>query len=218
MATTFSIGEASLRFVVVGVGGVLVGLAVGLGIVWLWRRLHDSSVEITVSLLTPFAAYLPAEWLAVSGILAAVTAGLVVGWWEPRIMEPETRIRGRAVWDIVVFVLNGLVFILIGLQLPAILDALSDRSLPSLIGGGPLISAAVILVRFAWVFADSALSRRSGRARHGRGRAPRWPEVFVVAWVGMRGVVSLAAALALPLTTPDRHPRSRARRPEQPRW
>jgi monovalent cation/hydrogen antiporter len=194
---TFSAGEAGLRFVAVGVGGVLVGLATGGAVAWLRRRLNDPPVEITVSLLTPFAAYLPAEWLGVSGVLASVTAGLCVGWWAPRIMQSETRLRARAVWDMVVFVLNGLVFILIGLQLSTILTSLSGRSLPSLVGLGLLISLAVILVRLAWVFAAASLSRRLGRP-------PPWPEVLVVGWAGMRGVVSLAAALALPLATPER--------------
>src|SRR4051812_35271943 len=104
-SATFSFPEASLRFVVVSVGGVLVGAAIAALIAALRRHLTDTSVEITVSLLTPFAAYLAAEQLGVSGILSAVTAGLFIGWWAPRIMEPETRLRARAVWDMVVFVL-----------------------------------------------------------------------------------------------------------------
>ena len=183
---------------------MLVGLAVGKGVAWLRHRIDDPPVEITVSLLTPFAAWLVAEWLGVSGVLATVTTGLLVGWWAPRIMEPETRLRGRAVWEMVVFVLNGLVFILIGLQLSTILAALSSRSLPSLVGLGLLISLAVVLVRLAWVFAAAYLTRSFDRARQAGDAAPRWQEVFVVGWAGMRGVLSLATALALPLATPGR--------------
>jgi CPA1 family monovalent cation:H+ antiporter len=193
----FSPGEAGLRFLVVGLGGVLVGLVAGRAVAWLRSRLNDPPVEITVSLLTPFAAYLPAEWLGVSGVLATVTAGLCIGWWAPRIMEPETRLRGHAVWDMVTFVLNGLVFILIGLQLPTTLAALSRRPLVTLIGLGLLLSLTVILVRLAWVFAVAGLRRWRGD------RIP-WSETVVAGWAGMRGVVSLATALALPFATPER--------------
>jgi monovalent cation/hydrogen antiporter len=122
----------------------------------------------------------------------------------PQITGSDTRVRARAVWQMVVFVLNGLVFILIGLQLSTILDSLSGRSLLSLIGLGLLISLAAILVRFAWVFAHAYLPRLLRRAAFGRDDRPRWQEVFVVGWAGLRGVVSLATALALPLELPQR--------------
>jgi monovalent cation/hydrogen antiporter len=205
MATaTFSLGEAGLRFVAVAVGGVVVGLAVGKAVAWLRHRIDDPPVEITLSLLTPFAAWLPAEWLGVSGVLATVTAGLCVGWWAPRIMQSDTRLRGRAVWDMVVFVLNGLVFILIGLQLSTILPALSGRTLLALVGLGVLLSLTVILVRLAWVFLTVYLARLIFGSPLPNDPAPQWREVFVVGWAGMRGVLSLAAALALPLATPER--------------
>jgi CPA1 family monovalent cation:H+ antiporter len=200
----FSVGGVGLRFLVVGIGGVIVGLVVARAIVWLRHRLHDSSVEITVSLLTPFAAYLPAEWLGVSGVLATVTTGLFVGWAAPSIMESDTRLRGRAVWEMVVFVLNGLVFILIGLQLASILAGLESRSLLAAVGIGILISLAVILVRLGWVFAYAYVPHWLDRGRRESGSAPRWQETFIVGWAGMRGVVSLATALALPLETPER--------------
>jgi monovalent cation/hydrogen antiporter len=199
-----SAGGVGLRFLVVGIGGVLVGLVVARAIVWLRQRLHDSSVEITVSLLTPFAAYLPAEWLGVSGVLATVTTGLSVGWAAPSILESDTRLRGRAVWEMVVFVLNGLVFILIGLQLSSILAGLESRALLSAVGIGILISLVVIVVRLAWVFAYAFVPHWLDRRRRGHKAAPRWQEIFIVGWAGMRGVVSLATALALPLETPAR--------------
>jgi monovalent cation/hydrogen antiporter len=206
MATAaFSVGQAGLSFLLVGFGGVLVGLIVGKAVAWLRHRIDDPPVEITISLLTPFAAWLAAEQLGVSGVLATVTTGLSLGWWAPRIMASETRIRGQAVWEMVVFVLNGLVFILIGLQLSTILPALAERSLPSLIGLGLLLSLTVILVRLAWVFLSAYLKRWFGGSRPAAEAAPPWPEVFVVGWAGMRGVVSLATALALPLATPERH-------------
>lgn len=198
MATaSFSLPSATLDFVVVGVGGVLVGVGVGAVIALVRRHLADAPVEITISLLTPFAAYLAAERLGVSGILATVTTGLCLGWWAPRIMDPDVRMRGRAVWEMVVFVLNGLVFLLIGLQLSTILPSLVGRSPLTTIGLAVLVSAVVIVTRLAWVvpavFGLPVLGQRK-----------RWPEVLIIGWAGMRGVVSLATALALPLETPER--------------
>jgi CPA1 family monovalent cation:H+ antiporter len=198
MATaSFSFTDAGVRFVLVGTGGVLVGLAVARAIAYVRRHLTDTPVEILVSLLTPFAAYLPAEWLGVSGVLAAVAAGLYLGWVSPRIMEPEVRLRARAVWEMVVFVMNGLVFLLIGLQLSTILPSLVGRSPLTVLGLGALVSAVVILVRFAWVVPAALGVPIIGHRKE-------WPVVLVVSWAGMRGVVSLATALALPLETPNR--------------
>jgi Na+/H+ antiporter len=210
----FSAGNAGLQVVVVGIGGVLVGLAVGVLGAWLLRRLNDPSVEITLSLLIPFAAYLPAESLGVSGILATVAAGLYLGPRSPYIWGSEERIRARAVWDIVEFILNGLVFILIGLQLSSILPTLQSRSMLSLIGLGLLISLSVILVRIVWVFAEAQLGlwlSRLTASRHPEREPQRikhtssWRDVLVVSWAGMRGVVSLAVVLSLPLATPERN-------------
>jgi CPA1 family monovalent cation:H+ antiporter len=198
MATSsFSFTDAGVRFVLVGTGGVLVGLGVARVIAYVRRHLTDTPVEILVSLLTPFAAYLPAEWLGVSGVLAAVAAGLYLGWVSPRIMEPDVRLRARAIWEMVVFVMNGLVFLLIGLQLSTILPSLIGRSPLTVLGLGALVSAAVILVRFIWVV-PAALGLPI------IGHRKEWPVVLVVSWAGMRGVVSLATALALPLETPNR--------------
>jgi monovalent cation/hydrogen antiporter len=203
VTASFSAGEAALRFLVVGVGGVALGLVVGVAVARLRRHLREPSVEITVSLLTPFAAYLPADRIGVSGVLATVVAGLCVGWWSPRITDSETRLRSRAVWDMLVFVLNGLVFILIGLELSSVLGVLASRSLVALVGLGLLISLAAILVRLAWVYAGTYLPRLFDRSDQHR-PSLRWSETLVVGWAGMRGVVSLATALALPLSTPDR--------------
>jgi CPA1 family monovalent cation:H+ antiporter len=124
-------------------------------------------------------------------------AGLSIGWWSPRIMEAEVRVRARAVWDMVIFALNGVVFLLIGLQLPTILPSLAGRPPLTTLGLGVLVSAVVILVRLVWV-APAAL----GIPILGHGK--RWSEVLIIGWAGMRGVVSLATALALPLETPHR--------------
>ena len=196
----FSLWDAGMEFVLGASGGVLIGLAVGFVIAEIRRRLDDIPVEITISLLSGYAAYLPAEALHASGVLAAVTAGVVVGWQAPRISSASMRLQGFAVWETLVFLLNALLFVLIGLQLPLILDGLTGQSATTLIGQAAAVSVTVILTRIVWgntvVFIIRALDRRpQQRARRGT-----WRMRLIIGWSGMRGAVSLAAALAL---TPD---------------
>src|SRR6266550_2622001 len=199
---SFSLAQASGKFFIVGIGGILIGFAVG----WLAEQFHkrvdDAPIEITVSLLTPFAAYLLAERLEVSGVLAVVTAGLHLGWRLPELLTFKTRLRGGPVWEMVEFLLNGFVFILIGLQLPEVLSALSGDAIPipRLIWYALLISFAVVLIRILWVFPATYLPRLLFKKLCRRDPYPKWQHVTIVAWTGMRGVVSLAAALALPNT------------------
>jgi CPA1 family monovalent cation:H+ antiporter len=198
---SFSLFDASLDFVVAVLGGIAVGLAVGAAIAEVRRRLDDVQVEITISLFTGFAAFLPAEGLGVSGVLAAVTAGIYLGWLAPRISTAEMRMQGRAVWEIVTFLLNAVLFVLIGLQLPRILDAVAGINGLTLAAYALATIAAVIGVRFLWLFTTPyllrALDRRPSQVSRRIGAGPR----IVIGWAGMRGAVSLAAALALPLET-----------------
>jgi len=200
VAGSFSFAQASGQFFLVGIGGNLIGLAVG----WLSEQFHkrvdDAPIEITVSLLTPFVAYLSAERLGMSGVLAVVTAGLYLGWRLPEILSFQTRLRGGPVWEMVEFLLTGFVFILIGLQLPEVLRALSGNaiSIQRLVWYALLISLAVILIRILWVFPATYLPRLIFKKLCKHDPYPRWQHVTIVAWTGMRGVVSLAAALALP--------------------
>jgi CPA1 family monovalent cation:H+ antiporter len=198
---TFSLGEAALDFVVAAGGGVAVGLAAGWVIGEVRRRLDDPPTEITVSLLTGYAAYVPAEQLGLSGVLAAVTAGLYIGRLSPEISSGRMRIQGFATWDVLVFVLNATLFLLIGLQLNTILDGLSGYSTGELLGYAALIAGTVIVMRIVWSFTMPyvirALDRRPSQRERRAGAAFR----MVAAWSGMRGAVSLAAALALPLET-----------------
>ncbi len=204
---TFSLGTAAVTFVVVSAGGVAIGLVVGLILVELAKRLHDPPVEVLVSLLGPFAAWLPAETVGVSGVLAVVTAGLMLGRAAPRILGSDTRVLGSAVWKMAVFVLNGLVFILIGLQLPTILDAIaSDRTAGQLAVMALAVSGTVIAVRLLWVFPGAYLPGLLSRRVRERERLPSPRAVVVIGWAGLRGVVSLAAALALPHLTDSRAP------------
>src|ERR1700737_587464 len=203
---TFSLSEAIGRFLLVALGGTGIGLAVGWLASHVQRRLDDPPVQITISLLTPFAAYIPAERLHVSGVLAVVASGLFLGWRGPRILPSRTRLNLYVFWEMMVFLLNGLVFVLIGLQLPRILHTLSGHSLKQLVWHGVLISCAAILVRIAWVFTSTYLLRLISASLRKRDPSPAWQNVAIVAWTGMRGVVSLAAALAVPLTLSDGSP------------
>ncbi len=196
----FSIWEAGIGFVVVALGGIAIGLAAGWLVSQLRRRLDDPPVEITISILTPFAAYLPAEALHVSGVLAAVSCGLYVGWHLPHLTTSEMRIQAQAVWRMLVFLLNGFIFILIGLQLPSIVSELT-QPLPTLLWYAGLVSLTVILARIVWVFAATYVPHGLNHDTHDGHTHPGWQNVSIVAWTGMRGVVSLAAALALPFST-----------------
>jgi Na+/H+ antiporter len=198
---TFSLGEGAVSFVVVSIGGIAIGAVVGWLLIRLAERLNDPPVEVLISLLGPFAAWIPAESLAVSGVLAVVTAGVLLGQAAPRVLSSDTRVLGSGVWQMVIFVINGLVFILIGLQLPTILQVISEARSPlQLAGLGLAVSAAVIAVRLAWVFPGTYLPYWLLPSVRKRDPSPQPRVVLIIGWAGMRGVVSLAAALALPLT------------------
>ncbi len=199
MTGTFSIGAAALTFVWVAAGGIACGLLVGLIVRSVQRHLDDPPVQITISLLTPFAAYLPAERMHLSGVLATVAAGIFLGWHGPLTIGARTRLQAEAFWQMVVFLLNGFVFIVIGLQLPEILRELKSESLTRLLGLGAMVSAAAVLVRVGWVVTATYLPRMLSARLRARDPSPPWREVVLIAWSGMRGVISLAAAFALPL-------------------
>ncbi len=199
---TFSLAGAGLDLVLASAGAVAIGLAVG----WLGRlvlgQLNDPPVENTVQLLIPFAAYVPADHLGASGVLAVLVAGLYLGRYGPKVITSAARVQGRGLWDILVFILEGLSFLLVGLAIHAVISGLagSGWSLPELALDAALICGLVIAIRIAWVFPIAALSGSSSRQA---GSGPGWRRAAVVSWAGMRGVVSLAAALALPLRTHD---------------
>jgi CPA1 family monovalent cation:H+ antiporter len=202
---SFSFWGASLDFIVSAAGGVAVGLAAGWVIVQIRRRIDDIPVEITISLLSGFAGYVPAEALHVSGVLAAVTTGIVLGWKAPYISTASMRLQGYAVWEILTFLLNALLFVLIGLQLPIILDGLSGMPAGEVLWWCVAVSLVVIVTRLIWsqsvVFIIRALDRRESQ----RMRRSVWQSRFLISWCGMRGSVSLAAALALDPDFPQRN-------------
>jgi len=197
---SFSLWDAGLGFLLAPVGGIAVGLAVGWLIAEVRRRVEDVPTEITISIFTGYAAFFPAEAIGASGVLAAVTAGVYLGWRAPQIASSEARLQGFSFWTITQFLLNGTLFVLIGLQLPQILDALSGRSTSELVVDGAVVSATVIAVRFAWIFGSTAVVRALDRRPEQLLRRASWRMRFVASWAGMRGAVSLAAALAVPVS------------------
>jgi monovalent cation/hydrogen antiporter len=198
---TFSLLDASLEFLLAAAGGVALGLAVGYVIGEIRRRLDDPPTEITISLITGYAAFLPAEQLHLSGVLSVVTAGLYLGWRAPELASPSTRLQASAVWDALTFLLNATLFVLIGLQLPVVVEDLTGESPAQLVGYAALVSAVVIGARFAWVFTTPYILRALDRRPRQRERRVGAAARVVIAWSGLRGAVSLATALALPLET-----------------
>jgi Na+/H+ antiporter len=198
---TFSMIEATGEFALVAAGGITVGFLLGRLFVAIHPRLGDPFIEILLSLVLPYAAYLAAEGISASGVLAVVTAGLVRGQHAPEAFSPRTRLLAMSVWNIAVFVLNCLIFILIGLQLPDHVEAMQTHSLGRAIGYGLALSVVAIAVRMIWVFMATYLPLWV-LGWFGRVEAvPPLQHATVIGWSGMRGIVSLAAALALPLAT-----------------
>jgi CPA1 family monovalent cation:H+ antiporter len=196
---TFSLMDAGTSFLIAPLAGVAIGIAVGAVVARVRRVIDHAPTEITISLITPYFAYLPAEALGVSAVLAAVTSGIWLGWRAPRLITSETRIQLYSVWEILTFVLNAALFLLVGLQLPGILARISDDyPTGQLVGWAALVAGAVIAVRFLWVFPATYLPRWLSPRLRERDPVPGVGAIVVIAWVGMRGAVSLAAALALP--------------------
>ena len=203
LSGSFVLWKAGLQFLLVAGGGVAAGMIVGFLLVFAHRKLHNNAVvETSLSLLTPFLAYALAEEFHTSGILAVVTAGLVISRRAREIFSFETRLLTNGVWETAIFLLNGIVFILIGLQLPDLVKDLSSTTLYELIGYGIIISVVIIIIRIIWVFAGAyhQILFKKKRKNDGTEETTDWKNVLVVAWTGTRGVVSLAAALALPFT------------------
>jgi len=182
-------------------GGLAVGLMFGVLVAWLERSIDDGPIEIAISILVPYAAYLIAGALDASGVLAVVAAGLYLNPRSAHFLSPTVRLQLNAVWSALTFVLNGLVFALIGLQLPTVVAGIRGTSLGAMLVAGALFSALIIALRLVWVFPGARLSyfiRR--RLLHQHEQIPPARHLVVVGWAGMRGVIALAAAMSLPQT------------------
>jgi Na+/H+ antiporter len=208
VAGGFSIWKGIAEFAVAAIGGVVVGIVLAVAVEWLLQYLHDPVLENTLVLLLPFLAFAAAEQLGWagyhgSGVLAVVTAGLYLGHNSPRRQTAATRLQGTEVWRVIEFLLESVVFALIGLQLPAVLDALSGRDPGTLVLASAVALVTTIAARFAWMYPGTYLPLLIPKVA-GRDTRPPWTYPTVLAWAGMRGVVSLAAAFGLPDSFPER--------------
>jgi CPA1 family monovalent cation:H+ antiporter len=204
-AATFSLTGATVDFLVVSAGGLAVGAIAGAILTRTLNKTSEPIIEIIVSLLAPATTYIVAEALGVSGVLATVVAGLITGQRGARVLSPDARLMGAGAWQTLIWIINAFVFMLIGLQLPAILRAVLGYYRPEqLLGLGLAVAATVIVSRIVWVFPATYLPRKLSAKIRARDPSPPARTTFIVSWAGMRGVVSLAAAFALPPDFPAR--------------
>jgi Na+/H+ antiporter len=197
----FSFGEAAGTFALIVAGEIAYGIGVGWFSLRLRRWARDPRVEITMSLLTPYAAFLVPQHLGGSGVLATVAAGLFVSWNGPLLIPAATRLQGIFFWDFLVYLLEGFVFLVTGMQMRTLLDRTDMVLLQDLALTVPLTVAVLLVARFIWVYPATYLPRWLSPSLARRDPLPPWQWVFILAFVGVRGVVSIAAALAIPLTT-----------------
>jgi CPA1 family monovalent cation:H+ antiporter len=203
---SFSASHAAVSFVVLAAGGVAAGVLFGLGTSFLTARLREPNLAIALSLLTAWVSYIGANAAGVSGVLSTVACGLVVGWRQHKILSADTRMQARGVWEMIVFVFESLIFILIGLSLRGVLSRFGGGwdAILALLPAAAVLIAAVVLARFAWIFPATYIPRAVFPALRRRDPAPPIAVPIVMSWAGMRGVVSLAAALSLPADFPGR--------------
>lgn len=196
-----AIGPLALQMLFAGMGGVAIGLAVAIVTRWALCITQDSFTEIAITLLAPYVAWVLGEQAHASAVLACVAGGLHFRQNFSEAVSPVTRVQARAVWDLLIFVLNGFIFILIGLQLGTLREAIPADRFGPLVAAGAVVSLTAIVVRVGWVPLAALIPRWISRTIRTRDPLPPWPNIFLISWTGMRGIVTLAAALALPLTT-----------------
>lgn len=198
---SFALGHTLIEFVFAAVAGVVIGIVVGMVARWALCLAGDSFTEIAITLLAPYVAWVLGELTHASAVLACVAGGLHVRKHFSAAVSPVTRLQARAVWNLLVFVLNGFIFILIGLQLGALRQAIPAGQLAQVVIAGVLVSLTAILVRLGWVPLAALIPRWLSPSLRARDPLPAWPNIFIIGWTGMRGIVTLAAALALPVAT-----------------
>jgi monovalent cation/hydrogen antiporter len=200
-AGVFSFGQAAGMFAAIVTGEIVWGIGVGWLILRLRRWVRDPRIEITLSILTPFLAYWPPEHLGGSGVLATVTAGLYISWNGLRLISAATRLQGIFFWDLLIYLIEGIVFLITGLQARTLIGRIADHSISDLVVSAAVVSAVVITTRFIWVYPATYLPRWLFPPLKRRDPSPPWQWTFVLAFTGVRGIVSLAAALAIPFAT-----------------
>jgi Na+/H+ antiporter len=203
---SFSFGQAATTFVAIVAGELLWGIGVGWVVLRLRRWVRDPRVEITLSILTPFLAYWPPEQLGGSGVLATVTTGLYISWNGLRLISAATRLQGIFFWDFFIYLIEGMVFLITGLQARALIAEIRDYSIFDLAFSAAVVSAVVIISRFVWMYPAIYLPRWLFPPIRRRDPSPPWQWPFMLAFAGVRGIVSLAAALAIPIATANDQP------------
>ncbi|MFN2975198.1 Na+/H+ antiporter [Terriglobus aquaticus] len=198
--STPTVHDGVLRLLWLLAGGLGVGAAVGMGVAWMERWIDDGPVEIAITIITPYTCYLAGEAIHASGVIAVVTCGLLLSRQSARFFSANTRLQAYSVWEALEFLLNGLVFILLGLQLPAVLEGLGGYGRGKLFLYGAVFSVVLIALRLIYVYPGAAFANRMRRVLHHETTITSPRGVFVIGWTGMRGVVALAAAYSLPYT------------------
>lgn len=198
LGNTFSLQYAAINFGLMALGGVVVGLMIGVISIYLLPKIKSVEAETTFTFITAFMSFLISEHIGVSAIIATVVCGIYCGIHFPEVVSSSTKMNAKASWNTLLFIINGLVFTLIGLELPVILQNLKTNSIGHLIGYGFIISFVVILTRLFWVYPMAYLPRLFFPSIEQKDPMPSWKILFVVGWSGMRGIVSLAAALSIP--------------------
>jgi CPA1 family monovalent cation:H+ antiporter len=199
----FSLRSALVTFAVILIGEVLWGLAVGWLMLRLRRWVNETRIEILLSVLTPFVAYWPPEYVGGSGVLATVTTGLYISWNGQRFISAQTRLQGIFFWDFLIYMTEGLIFLVTGLQARTLVGGISGHSLRELVVSGAVVCAVVILARMIWLYPATYVPRWLIPSIARRDPAPPWQWPFVLSFTGVRGIVSIAAALAIPFVTDD---------------
>ncbi len=203
-AGNFIFWQAGLNFILIAIAGIAVGLAVGYCMYLVHKKfVSDPVIEVTLTFLTPFASYLLAEQFHFSGVLAVVSTGLYLSYQSSVVLTHQSRIMASSVWQVIIFILNGLIFVLLGLQLRSVIKGISTYPLNTLIIYGIAVSIVVIIVRFLWFLPAAVYGRYSKSKKTEEDKVPYLSNFIVFGWAGMRGVVSMAAALALPVLLPD---------------
>ncbi|WP_460636374.1 Na+/H+ antiporter [Larkinella harenae] len=211
----FTLWKAYGQFLIVLIGGCVVGLVFGRVLVYFLRRIYGNGViAISAMALAPFVAYLLAEEIHVSGVLAVVVLGITLSYYTNKLFPTSVKNQNKSFWDVIIFLLNGLVFILIGLEFPQVVSSIDHETILPLIGYSFLLSLIMLIIRILWIFGhNNNLEKAIARRNYFPERQPRfrfysdekidWRDALVIGWSGMRGIVSLASALALPLTLDD---------------
>ncbi|HXX76546.1 MAG TPA: Na+/H+ antiporter [Nitrospiraceae bacterium] len=198
---SFTLGQAFLQFIVAAVVGVAIGIAVGMATRWALCATDDSFTQIAITLLAPYFAWVLGESTHASAVLACVAGSLHVRHHFSAAVAPTTRLQARVVWNLLVFLLNGVIFILIGLQLGALSKAVAPGQFGSVLIAGTFISLTAVMVRLGWVPLAAVIPRLMSPSLRKRDPMPPWSNLLLIGWTGMRGIVTLAAALALPVAT-----------------